>query len=110
EHLTLIANLLSFFPSLVAVSMAWRVASETRVAATLRRAWFILGLSFLMFLLGNLTWAYLEVVLQIEPFPSIADVFYLAFYPLALWGLLSMPSAPQNRRERFTLWLDLLCI
>jgi PAS domain S-box-containing protein len=110
ERLTLLANLLVFFPGLVAVGTAWRAAAEPQLVAPLRRAWFILGLSFLMFLIGNLIWAYLEVVLQIEPFPSIADVFYLAFYPIALWGLLSMPGLRQNRRERFTLWLDLLCI
>jgi hypothetical protein len=63
-----------------------------------------------MFFIGNVVWAYLEVVLGVEPFPSIADVFYLAYYPLALWGLLRMPSLRQNRRERLTLWLDLLCV
>ena len=63
-----------------------------------------------MFLIGNVVWTYLEVVLRVEPFPSIADVFYLAFYPFGLWGLLTLPGAQQNRRERLTLWLDLLCV
>jgi PAS domain S-box-containing protein len=110
ERVTLIANLFSFFPSLAAAAVAWRVAGEKKFSPPVRRAWFTLGVSFLMFLIGNAIWAYLEVVLGIEPFPSIADVFYLAFYPLGLWGLLSIPSAPQNPRERLTLWLDLLCV
>ena len=67
-------------------------------------------MSFLMFLIGNAMWAYLEVVLRVEPFPSIADVFYLAFYPLGLWGLLTLPGDRRNRRERLTLWLDLLSV
>ena len=110
EHVTLLANIFSFFPSLVAAATAWRVAGREQLALPIRRAWFFLGASFLMFLLGNLVWAYLEVWLGIEPFPSLADVFYLAFYPLALCGLLSMPSIQQNWRERLTLWLDLLCV
>ena len=110
EHVTLIANLFSFLPSLLAVSAAWRVAADKKLTTSLRRAWFILGVSFLMFLLGNLVWAYLEVVLGVEPFPSLADVFYLAFYPFGLWGLLTLPGTPQNRRERLTLWLDLLSV
>lgn len=113
EHVTLFANLFSFFPSMVAVAVAWRVAKEKNFSVQLRRAWFLLGMSFLMFLIGNAIWAYLEVVLEVEPFPSSADIFYLAFYPLGLWGLLAMPGARQDRRERresFVLWLDLLSV
>src|SRR5258706_909543 len=88
QNVSLIANLLSFAPSILASVLAWRVAAEKSLSAPLRRAWFILGVSFLMFLIGNLIWAYLEVVLQVEPFPTLADVFYIAFYPLGLWGWL----------------------
>jgi PAS domain S-box-containing protein len=111
QHVVLIANLLSLPPSLLASIVAWRVAAQTSLSAPIRRAWLILGISFFMFLIGNLIWAYLELVLRVEPFPSLADVFYLAFYPLGLWGLLSLPSsATQNWRERLTLWSDLLCV
>ena len=110
ERVSLIANLFSFTPSLLSTILAWRLAVQKSLSMPLRRAWFILGLCFFMFLIGNLVWAYLEVVLQVEPFPSIADIFYLAFYPLGLWGLLSLPSAPHNRRERLTLWLDLFSV
>ena len=110
QRVSLIANLLSFAPSLLASVLAWRVAAQKSLSAPIRRAWLILGTSFFMFFIGNLIWAYLELVLQVEPFPSIADVFYLAFYPFGLWGLLSLPSAPHNRRERLTLWLDLLSV
>ena len=108
QHITLLANLLSFVPSVLASVLAWRIASQSSLNKSLRRAWLILGISFFMFLIGNLIWAYLEVILQVEPFPSLADVFYLAFYPLALWGVWSMPSVAQNRREHLTFWLDML--
>ena len=110
QRVTLISDLFSFAPGVFATLLAWRVAAQPSLSMPLRRAWFILGLSFCMFLIGQVIWAYVEVVLQIEPFPSIADAFYLAFYPLALWGLLSLPSVPHNRRERLTVWLDLLSV
>ena len=110
QQVILIANLLSLPPSLLASAIAWRAAAHHSLRSSERRAWLLLGTSFLMFFIGNLVWAYLEVVLQVEPFPSLADVFYLAFYPLALWGLQTLPRADQNPRERLTLWLDLLSV
>src|SRR6266498_4395719 len=110
QRVTLISNLLSFPPSLLASILAWRVSAQRSLDAPLRRAWFLLGACFFMFFIGNLVWAYLELVLRVEPFPSIADVFYLAFYPLGLWGLLALPSAQRSRRENLTLSLDLLSV
>ena len=53
------------------MAVAWRVAAEKKLIPPLRRAWFILGVSFLMFLIGNVAWTYLEVVLGVEPFPQL---------------------------------------
>src|SRR5215216_6723901 len=72
QRVSLIANLLSFTPSLLASILAWRVVAEKALSMPLRRAWLILGISFFMFFIGNLIWAYLELVLKVEPFPSIA--------------------------------------
>lgn len=38
--------------------------------------------------LGELTWAIYEIVLHANPYPSIADVFYLLAYPLILYGII----------------------
>src|SRR5690349_15383944 len=106
QRVVLIANLFSFTPSLLSTILAWRVATQKSLSIPLRRAWFIFGLSFSMFFIGNLAWG----SLQVETFPSIVDVLYLAFYPLASWGLLSLPNAPHNRRENLTASLDLLSV
>jgi hypothetical protein len=88
--------------------VAWRVAVQKELDPRLRRAWFLLGLGSFSFWLGNVTWTYLENVLQVQPFPSIADIFFLGSYPLLLWGLLTMPGAPLTRRARLTFWFNLL--
>ena len=56
-----------------------------------RRAWLLIGLAFAAFGLGDVAWAYMDAAPGGSPFPSIADVGYLAFYPLLLIGLLVLP-------------------
>jgi len=48
------------------------------------KAYLILGIALFMMFLGEASWYYLLGVLEEEPFPSIADVFFFAFYPLAI--------------------------
>src|ERR1044071_8759079 len=96
--------------SLFAVIVAWRIAFNRNFAPALRRAWFILGLAVAAQTLGDTTWFYLEVILQQQPFPSLADGFFLAFYSLALLGLLILPSAPLKSTERLRFLLDLAII
>jgi PAS domain-containing protein len=74
----------------LAVAFALRAARHARTAAV-RRAWLLISLAFAAFCLGDVAWFYLEVVLATQPYPSIADVGYLAFYPLLLLGFLALP-------------------
>jgi diguanylate cyclase (GGDEF)-like protein len=70
-------------------------------------AWSILGLAQLAFTLGDLAWMILEIFLQQEPFPSLADGFYVAYYPLFLIGILLLPAYRLNRIEWAKTTLDL---
>ena len=102
---------LAFQPvSILAVIFAWRIALNRTFAPALRRVWFILGLAVAAQTLGDTTWFYLDVILGTEVFPSVADIFFLAFYPLVLIGLLSLPSAPMKSTERLRFLLDLAII
>ena len=47
---------------------------------------FTLGLAF--WLIGESLWVFYNLFLQIDPYPSLADFFYLAAYPLIVWGLI----------------------
>ena len=110
EYVSLLANLFSLPPSLLAALAAWRVATCSELTRRLQQTWALLSLGFFMVFLGNAAWSYLEVVLRVEPFPSVADIFYLAAYPFVLWGILTLPNLPQTRHDRLTLSLDLLGI
>ena len=110
RNFALISNLAYQPVSLFATIVAWRIARNPAFDSRLRRAWFILGLAVLAQTLGDTAWFYLEVILGQQPFPSVADIFFLAFYPLALLGLLSLPSAPLRPTERMRVLLDLAVI
>ena len=110
RNFALISDLAYQPVSLFATLVAWRIALNRTFDPRLRLAWFILGLAVAAQTLGDTAWFYLEVILGQQPFPSIADAFYLAFYPLALIGLLSLPSAPMKPIERLRFLLDLAII
>jgi PAS domain S-box-containing protein len=110
ERVVATSDLFALAPSLIAAVCAWWVAGQPTINPRVRRAWLFLGIGFFMFFLGNVAWAYLEAHLKVDPFPSIADAFYLAFYPFVLTGILLFPAREQGARQRIALSLDLLTI
>ena len=53
------------------------------------KTYFALGLGFLFLFCGDVIYNYYELVMNEEPYPSIADVFFLAFPPLIAYHLIS---------------------
>ena len=78
-----------------------------RYSRQLGVAWGMIALSALVFALGDITWAILELGLDEPPFPSLADVFYLLNYPLLLAGVLLLPEKPATRGEQIKKVLDM---
>ena len=75
------------------------------------RAWRLLGLACLSWGCGQAAWTWYESVLGRDvPFPSIADLGYLAFVPLAAAALLAFPSVPTRLSSRVRTVLDGLLI
>ncbi len=61
-----------------------------------RLAWALVALGCFCNLIGNVVYGSYDLAGQ-QPFPSIADGFYLAFYPLLLLGLLTLPTASARK-------------
>ena len=70
-------------------------------------AWGTIAAAMLIYSLADITWAILEVGLKAQPFPSIADAFYLAFYPVFLMGVFLLPDKPATASEQITKVLDI---
>ena len=110
ENITLIGDLANLPLDILAVIAAWRVFTQKDLDPRIRRMWLLLGMAFLSYFIADLIWTYLENVLEVQPFPSVADLFYLLFAPLATIGLFNMPSTPLDRRERWQYLFDSIII
>lgn len=62
------------------------------------KPWLLIGLALLLYSFANLFYFIFEDVLRVISSPSIADVFYLAMYPLLIIGLLLFFKRPINIR------------
>ncbi len=103
-----VSSLLLVVSSALAALLGFRLSADRRAFdPRLRRAWLFLALSALSNAAAELVWFVLESLLHRDPFPSAADLFYLAYYPLRLAGIMILPFAAPRRSERPTLWLDL---
>jgi diguanylate cyclase (GGDEF)-like protein len=78
-------------------------ARSTRTAL----AWGLMALGSLSFAFGDIAWAILELVLKVEPFPSIADAFYIGYYPLVLGGVLLLTAKPLSTGESVNKAIDI---
>ena len=113
ENIALIADV-AFLPlSIFATLACLRVTLNPKLEPRIRRAWLILGITVFSQFVADLLYFYLEVILKLpaeQLSPAITDIFYLLFYPLALWGLLTLPAAPLNRNDRARFALDLAVV
>ncbi|MBI4731202.1 MAG: GGDEF domain-containing protein, partial [Chloroflexi bacterium] len=95
------------FLMLTTVVIGFSIAATKKTAPRLRRAWLLIGLAALCNAIAEGLWLYYEAVLFVDPFPSLADLFYLLFYPLMLAGVLSLPFTPSQQERRAILGLDM---
>ena len=74
------------------------------------RAWYFLAISQLFYFLGDVFWLILEVFLKQNPFPSIADAFYLSYYPLIFIAILQFPVRKLYSTDWMKRVIDLLSL
>src|ERR1700693_5953392 len=83
----------------------------TRTAKKERRAWTLLGLSAGALALGQVIYAYYDLVLATpNSVPAVVQLAYLGGGPLAFAAVLSFWDAPRGTATRWNVWLDGLII
>jgi hypothetical protein len=104
-----ISNLgLTIMPLVAAAQCA---AQARGVAGRLRQGWWLMAGSCLAWGLGMVVWSSYESLGGRDvPFPSLADVGYLATVPLAVAALLIFPTAPQRMAAQVRTVVDGLVI
>ena len=75
--------------SAIGLTCATVILLRARTMSGGRIPWLLLGSMQLLWAMGDLIWSGYELVLhRPAPYPSIADAFYLAAYPLAMAGFI----------------------
>ncbi|MDN4474022.1 putative bifunctional diguanylate cyclase/phosphodiesterase [Demequina zhanjiangensis] len=70
-----------------------------------RSVWFLLGTALILATLGDFIYTQVVSGREPEPFPSIADPFYLGYYPFAIAGVVVFVRA-RARQIPGAVWLD----
>jgi len=83
-----IISIFSFLNPLAVSIASFIVAAKYIDAGVYRKAYTALGFAYLMIFLGELTYLVYDLFLGIDPYPSIADVFFFLQYPLVLCYLI----------------------
>jgi diguanylate cyclase (GGDEF)-like protein len=86
--------------AVAAIGVAMSVAGACLVRGSRRRVWVIMAVGQVLYLAGDVLWVIYEQVLHIEPYPSVADAFYLARYPLLMMGLMWLIRGRRRGRDR----------
>lgn len=68
--------------------VAFWVAKRYRGSAVFGKTYFALALGFVLLFVGDLIYNYYSMVLLEDPYPSIADVFFISFYFFAAYHLI----------------------
>src|SRR5688500_10826194 len=87
--------------------LAWTCASllgflismrtARRLGASDRKAWWRIALACGSWLLGQLHWNYIQLVLGIVmPYPNLGQIFYSSFAVFVIFGILHLPEARQG--------------
>jgi hypothetical protein len=80
---------------LLAAAFLFLAASRMDPGNPLRRIWLLLGLSVAVYVIGDIIWTVLEVRSGFTevPYPSYADIAYIAFYVFMAAGLMRAARA-----------------
>ena len=83
-----LVSIISIINPLAASTVSFIVAHRYKGTQVFGRAYLSLGIAFLMVGLAEITYVIYETFLGLDPYPSIADVFFFLLYPFTLIHLI----------------------
>jgi diguanylate cyclase (GGDEF)-like protein/PAS domain S-box-containing protein len=108
---SIVSNLASLVPGLAAIVLVRRTVYAPGLGAAARRAWRWLAWSFAVFWLGDAVFTGMKVARAGGLVgASAADALYLASYPVALVGLLTLRRGGPGTEDRAAFSLDAVMV
>jgi diguanylate cyclase (GGDEF)-like protein/PAS domain S-box-containing protein len=102
-------RLVSDQPAAVAAALLAIVAARQAQQPSARTTWKYIAAAIVTYNIGNLIDAFLRIA-DLTPFPSLADLFYLAFFPVLFAGFTVAVRASSLRASWGRLLLDSLIL
>jgi two-component system, sensor histidine kinase PdtaS len=92
---------------LVVLTLFYATVRSAYYGKRVQFAWMFIAFAFLFYTVGDIIWAILELGIHLKPFPSLADAFYLIFYPLFAIGIYYLPRFSFTGKEKIKIFLDM---
>jgi PAS domain S-box-containing protein len=102
-------SMITILYSLVALSLYLATKASDIYGRRTQLAWAILTVAVITSVVGNVLWGILVLTNQ-NPSNTLADIFYLMFFPIFLIGVLILPSSYSTRRQKFKRYFDIIII
>jgi PAS domain S-box-containing protein len=102
-----LGNLAFFILNLIVIITLFYVAKKSfKYGRKAFISWTLIAFSQLVTILGNILWTIMYTELNKSPFPSIADLLYLSYYPLIILGILFLPVNKIQETKKYQILLD----
>ena len=106
EDADMIVSIFSFMNPLAVAVSGFLVAKKYQGAQVFGKSHLALSFGFLSIFLAEVTYMIYDIVYNIEPYPSIADVFFFMLYPLLLVYLfLNIKFFTSKFSNRAKIWI-----
>lgn len=105
-YIAFFGNLTFLIINLLVLTILFYVTKESsKYGKRAFRGWILIAFSIVFTMLGNIIWLILPSFNQPSS-PSIADIFYLAYYPLIITGILYLPVTKTHEIKKYQILLD----
>lgn len=96
----IVGNTVTNLSALYATVACLYAAKRCRPTRRIMKVWLWIAAAMFSWVIGNGIYSYYEIFLREAPFPSPADIFFLAYYPAFVIGLLQIQKLRQCERAR----------
>lgn len=109
ENTDSIVSIFSFLNPLVVTIIGFSVVIKYRGSLVFGKSYLALSLGFLSVFLAEVTYTVYDIVYNIEPYPSIADIFFFMLYPgLLAYLFLNIIFFSPKISKRAKIWISLM--
>jgi hypothetical protein len=105
-----LVDLMVCVPLFLAAKRFTTLSGTSTRSKRMRFFWLAIAISSLLYAMGDVCWAFLDLILKEPPFPSIADFFYLLYYPAFFVGVFLLPSYSGSTGEKINRAIDIAIV